>query len=50
MKTPLDLLLLATLEQFKDRATNRLLLFALKQYEDLGTTQKEDTSKNVNFK
>ena len=40
-----DSLLLASLEQFKDQATNRLLLFALKEYEDLGTTQKETPAK-----
>ena len=33
------------LGQFKDQATDRLLLFALKEYEDSGTTQKETPAK-----
>ena len=40
-----DSLLLASLEQFKDQATDRLLLFALKEHEDSGTTQEEDAAK-----
>ena len=35
----IDSVLLAAIEQFEDRATNRLLIAAL---EDSGTTQKED--------
>ena len=31
---------LTALEQFKDQATNRLLLSVLEEYEDSGTTQK----------
>ena len=38
----LDLVLLAAKEQFKDQATNRLLIAALGEYEDSGTTQEED--------
>ena len=33
------------LGQFKDQTTDRLLLFALKKYEDSGTTQKETPAK-----
>ena len=40
MKTTVDSLLLAALEQFEDQATDRPLLFALEEYEDSGTTQK----------
>ena len=36
---------LAAIEQFKDQATNRLLIAALEEYEDSGTTQKEDVKK-----
>ena len=35
-------MLLAALEQFKYQAISRLLLAALEEYEDSGTTQKED--------
>ena len=38
---PVDSVLLAALEQFKYQATNRLLLVALKKYEDSGITQKD---------
>ena len=37
--------LLAALEQFEYQATNRLLLATLEEYEDSGTTQKEDIKK-----
>ena len=40
-----QLQVLATIEQFKDQATNRLLIAALEEYEDSGTTQKEDVKK-----
>ena len=40
-----DSVLLAALEQFDYQATNRLLLAALEEYEDSGTTQKEDVKK-----
>ena len=40
-----DLVLLATLEQFEYHATNRLLLAALEEYEGSVTTQKEDVQK-----
>jgi len=40
-----ELVLLAALEQFEYQATNRLLLAALEECEDLGTTQKEDVKK-----
>ena len=36
-----DSVLRAALEQFKYQATNRLLLVALKKYEDSGITQKD---------
>ena len=45
-KATVDSLLLVALEQFKDRYP-WLLLFALEKYEDLGTTQKEDTEKTL---
>ena len=35
-------MLLAALEQFKYQAISRLLLAVLEEYEDSGTTQKED--------
>ena len=38
-------MLLAAIEQFKDQATNRLLAGALDEYEDSGTTQKEEVKK-----
>ena len=41
----IDLVLLAAIEQFKDQATIRLLTAALEEYEDSGTTQKEDVKK-----
>ena len=37
-------MLLAALEQFEYQATNRLLLVALKEYEDSGMTQKKDAN------
>ena len=40
-----DSVLLATLEQFECQSINRLLLGPLEEYEDLGTTQKEDVKK-----
>ena len=40
-----DSVLLAALEQFEYQATNRLLFAALEEYEDSGTTQKEDVKK-----
>ena len=40
-----DSVLLAALEQFEYQATNRLLLAVLEEYEDSGTTQKEDVKK-----
>ena len=36
------LVLLAATEQFENQATDRLQLSALEEYEDSGTTQKED--------
>ena len=39
------LVLLAAIEQFEDQATNRLPLAVLEEYEDSGTTQKEDVKK-----
>ena len=36
-------LLLAALEQFEDQATDRMLLFAVDENDDSGTTKKEDT-------
>ena len=38
-------MLLAALEQFDYQATDRLLLAVLEEYEDSGTTQKEDVKK-----
>ena len=40
-----DLVLLAALMQFKYQATNRLLLAALEEYGDSGTTQRKDVKK-----
>ena len=40
-----DLVLLAVLEQFMYQATNRLILAMWEEYEDSGTTQKEDAKK-----
>ena len=37
-----DSVLVAALEQVKDQATHRLLLAALEEYEDSGTTQNEE--------
>ena len=42
MKLPL---LLATLEQFEDQATDRLLLSLMEEYGDSGTIQKEGVKK-----
>ena len=42
MKLPL---LLATLEQFEDQATDRLLLSLMEEYGDSGTIQKEGVEK-----
>ena len=39
------LVLLAALKQFEYQATNRLLLAALEEYGDSGTTQKKDVKK-----
>ena len=39
------LVLLAALKWFEYQATNRLLLAASEEYEDSGTTQKEDVKK-----
>ena len=39
------LVLLAALKQFEYQATNRLLLAALEEYGDSGTTQKTDVKK-----
>ena len=41
----IDSVLLAVVEQLEDQATNRLLTAALEEYEDSGTTQKEDVKK-----
>ena len=38
-------MLLAAIEQFKDQATNRLLIAALEKYEDSGTIHKEEVKK-----
>ena len=38
-------MLLASIGQFEDQATNRLLIAALEEYEDSSTTQKEDVKK-----
>ena len=40
-------MLLAVLKQFKYQATNRLLLAALEEYGDSGTTQKKDVKKTL---
>ena len=37
----IDSVLLAAIEQFKDQATNRVLIAALGKCEDSGTTQKD---------
>ena len=36
---------LGAIEQFEDQAANRLLIAALEENEDSGTTQKEDVKK-----
>ena len=36
---------LGGVEQFENQATNRLLIVVLEEYEDSGTTQKEDVKK-----
>ena len=41
----IDLVILAAIEQFEYQATNRLLIPKLEEYEDSGTTQKEDVKK-----
>ena len=41
----IDSVLLASIGQFEDQATNRLLIAALEEYEDSSTTQKEDVKK-----
>ena len=41
------MVLLAALEQFKDQATDRLLLLTLKKYEDSSTREKEDVRKTA---
>ena len=41
----IDSVLLASIEQFEDQATNRLLIAALEEDEDSGTTRKEDVKK-----
>ena len=46
MKSPLtQCMLLASVGKFEDQATNRLLIAALEDCEDAGTTQKEDVKK-----
>ena len=40
-----DSVLLASIGQFEDQANNRLLIAVLEEYEDSGTTQKEDVKK-----
>ena len=40
-----SVVLLASIGQFEDQATNRLLIAALEECEDSGTTQKEDVKK-----
>ena len=46
MKPPLTrCYLLQYIEQFEDQATNRMLIAVLEEYEDSGTTQKEDVKK-----
>ena len=44
-ETTIDSVLLAAIQQFKDQATNRLLIAVSEEYEDSGTTQKEDVKK-----
>ena len=41
----IDLGILPAVEQFKDKATNRLLIAVLEEYDDSGTTQKEVVKK-----
>ena len=41
----IDSVLLASIGQFEDQATNGLLIAALEECEDSGTTQKEDVKK-----
>ena len=41
----IDSVLLAEVEQFEDQATNRLLIAVLEEYENSGTTQKENVKK-----
>ena len=43
----IDSVLLASIGQFEDQATNRLLIAALEECEDSGTTQKEDVKKTL---
>ena len=43
----IDPVLQAAIEQLEDYTTNRLLIAVLKEYEDSGTTQKDDTSLNA---
>ena len=38
-------MLLASIGQFEDQATNRLLIAVLEEYEDSSTTQKENVKK-----
>ena len=38
----IDSVLLVSIRQFENQATNRLLIAALEECEDLGTTQKKD--------
>ena len=45
----IDSVLLATIEQFKDQATNRLLIAALEEHEDSGTSQKEDVKETPDY-
>ena len=40
-----SVVLLASIGQFEDQATNRLLIAVLEECEDSGTTQKEDVKK-----
>ena len=41
----IDSVLLASIGQFEDQATNRLLIAVLEECEDSGTTQKKDVKK-----
>ena len=41
----IDSVLLASIGQFEDQATNRLLIAVLEESEDSDTTQKEDVKK-----